>query len=224
MNIKGAIFDMDGTLLDSLGFWGYFWPRVGEKYFGNSDFYPEVIDKAIRTMIFEDGMTYFKDYYKVPDSIEDIMEFSVSELRNFYVKVAKPKDGAFELLEYLKDKGVGMVLASATNRENVMLALEASGMLPYFDAVLSCADIGVGKDKPDIYIKAMKTLGIEDVKEICVYEDSYVALETAKNFGFKTVGIFDKNNYGQDRLEAASDFYLSDGHSLAELISVSAEL
>ena len=131
------ITEKDGTLLDSLGFWGYFWPRVGEKYFGNSNFYPEVIDKAIRTMIFEDGMSYFKDYYKVPDPIEDIMEFSVSELRNFYVKVAKPKEGAFELLEYLKKNGVGMVLASATNRENVMLALEACGMLPYFDAVLS---------------------------------------------------------------------------------------
>lgn len=215
---------MDGTLLDSLGFWGYFWPRVGEKYFGKSEFYPEVIDKAIRTMIFEDGMTYFKEYYNVPDSIEDIMEFSVAELRNFYVNVAKPKDGAFELLEYLKADGVGMVLASATNRENVMLALEACGMLPYFDAVLSCADIGVGKDKPDIYIKAMNTLGIENVDEICVYEDSYVALETAKKIGFKTVGIFDKNNYGQDRLEAASNFYLKEGHSLDELIPVSAAI
>ena len=219
MNIKGAIFDMDGTLLDSLGFWGYFWPRVGEKYFGNSEFYPEVIDKAIRTMIFEDGMSYFKDYYKVPDSIEDIMEFSVSELRNFYVKVAKPKDGAFELLEYLKGEGVGMVLASATNRENVMLALEACGMLPYFDAVLSCADIGVGRDKPDIYLLALKSLGTA-AKETYIFEDSFVAIETARAIGLNTVGVFDEYNFDHDRLRRSSMIYLGEETDMRELIGV----
>ena len=78
---------------------------------------------------------------------------------------------------------------------------------------MSCADIGAGKDKPDIYIAAKNALGLT-AEDICVFEDSYVALETAKNAGFKTVGIFDKNNYGQDRLKAASLIYIKEGEPL----------
>ena len=91
---------------------------------------------------------------------------------------------------------------------------ETTGLAHYFETTMSCADIGAGKDKPDIYIAAKKALGFE-ADDICVFEDSYVALETAKNAGFKTIGIFDKNNYGQDRLEAASLIYIKEGEPLS---------
>ncbi|MBQ9115919.1 MAG: HAD-IA family hydrolase, partial [Clostridia bacterium] len=73
-----------------------------------------------------------------------------------------------------------------------------------------------GKDKPDIYIAAQKALGL-NTEDICVFEDSYVALETAKKAGFKTVGIYDKYNYGQDKLEAASVIYVNEGKPLSAL-------
>jgi beta-phosphoglucomutase-like phosphatase (HAD superfamily) len=83
--------------------------------------------------------------------------------------------------------------------------------------MLSCVDLGVGKDRPDIYLESAKRLGLE-VGEICVFEDSYVALETAKAAGFQTVGIFDENNFRQDRLEAASDIYIAKGADIGDLI------
>ena len=78
---------------------------------------------------------------------------------------------------------------------------------------------GVGKDKPDIYLKAKSIMGIPE-GEICVFEDSYVALETAKRAGFQTVGVFDKYNFDKERLKKASDLYVDEHETLDKLISL----
>jgi len=219
MKIKGAIFDMDGTLVDSLSFWGYLWSEIGKKYFDNEDFLPDPeIDRMARTMIYDDAMIYFKNYYSIPCSDNDFVDFAKSGIADFYKNEAKLKLGARELLDNLKARKIKLCLASATERDSLVPALEACGIKEYFDIILSCSDFGVGKDKPDIYLEAEKALGI-DKKELCVIEDSCVALETAKSAGFHTVGVFDKYNFGHDRLRAASEIYLDDGVSLETLIN-----
>ena len=218
MKIKGAIFDMDGTLVDSLFFWDYLWREIGIKYMNDESFKPtEEIDKHVRTCIYTDAMTAFKEYYNIPGETADFLDFAIGALSGFYEKVVRPKEGAFELLDYLKDGGIKICLASATASAQIKISLKSRGLEKYFDTVLSCADLGSDKTKPDIYLEAMKQLG-ENADDICVFEDSCVALETAKRVGFKTIGIFDKYNFGQDRLKAASDFYLEEGISLAKLI------
>jgi len=220
MKIKGAIFDMDGTLVDSLSFWDDLWGRIGERYLGVKSFKPsEEVDKSVRTMIFSQAMRYVKEVCEIDASAEEITEFGTSSLADFYRDVVGLKDGARELLDALASKGIKMCLATATDMKYVNIALDKLDLRKYFAAVMSCADIGKGKDQPDIYLGAADALGYER-EDICVFEDSYVALETAKSIGLKTVGIFDKNNFGQDRLEKASDVYLGENRSLAELISV----
>ena len=219
MKIKGAIFDMDGTLLDSLTFWDAFWSRVGEVYMGDAEFRPSTeIDKSVRTMILTDAMTLFHKSYGLSCTREEFIAFGGHELESFYAVSAKPKAGAIELLEHLLDGGVKLCLASASEYDHILVALRASGLDKYFDLVLSCNDIGAGKDRPDIYLLAMQKLGL-DVSEICVFEDSFVAMETAKKIGFFTVGVYDKNNYEQPRLRAASDIYIGEGESLSSLIN-----
>ena len=218
MKIKGAIFDMDGTVIDSLMFWDYLWRRIGEKYMGNSDFKPsEEVDKRLRTMIYTDAMAYFKDFYKIQGDTDEFIRFASSGIFDFYKNVATVKHGATELLSSLKNKNIKLCLASATAMSEIIYALECHGLSKYFDFVFSCADIGVGKDKPDIYIKALGAMDLE-AKDVCVFEDSFVALETAKNVGFQTVGVYDRYNFGQDRLQKASDIYLGEDHSLTALI------
>ena len=217
MQINGAIFDMDGTLVDSLSFWGFMWHEVGKKYLGVDDFTPdEAVDKRVRTMIYNDAMAWVKEIYNIPGETEDFINFTLDGVEDFYRNVAMPKEGAVELLEYLTASGIKICLASATEMKYINIALEAHGLRKYFDAVLSCDDIGIGKDKPDIYILAAEALG-EECAELCVVEDSFVALETAKAAGFKTVGVYDKYNFEQGRLKAAADIYLGEGSSLAEL-------
>ena len=218
MKIKGVIFDLDGTLVDSLSFWGYLWREIGIKYFNNEAFKPdEDIDKMVRTTVYVDAMTIFKEHYKLKCSTEEFIDFARNRITDFYKTKVKPKKGAIELLEYLKKNNFKICLASATARAELDVALTATKIKDYFSAILSCADIGVGKDKPDIYLESMKTLGLE-ASELCVIEDSCVALETAKKAGFHTIGVYDRFNYGHDRLRAAAEIYLDDGISLETLI------
>lgn len=219
MKIKGAIFDMDGTLVDSLMFWDWLWEQIGERYMGDKTFRPcEEVNKAVRTMIYTDAMEYFRSYYNIPETKEAFFAFANNGTADFYINEVKTKTGAVELLEYLKAKGIKICLASATQMSEIKIALKSLDLEKYFDGVLSCADIGIGKDRPDIYIMARDLLGAPE-GELCVFEDSFVALETAKKAGFQTVGIYDKYNFGQDRLRAASDIYVKEGESLSTLIN-----
>ena len=218
MYIKGAIFDMDGTLVNSLMFWESYWIEFGKKYMNSDDFRADPdIDRDVRTMIFHDAVMHIKKFYGLAVEDSEILDFSMRNIENFYKTKATLKDGAIELLRYLKSKGVKMCIASATTRNYIDIVMNAFGLGEFFSDVLSCADIGKGKDQPDIYLLAEKTLGIPK-DELCVFEDSYVAIETARAAGFRTVGIFDKYNYDQDRLAASSNIYVSEGMTLDALI------
>ena len=220
MTIKGAIFDMDGTLVNSLFYWEIFWKSLGKKYLGKENFAAsEDLDKKVRTMTLADAMVCIQEECGISASVEELLDFAYADFARFYREDANVKEGAFEFLDYLKARGIPMCVASATDLKYVKIALEAHGLAPYFDFVISCADIGIGKDQPDIYLLAKEKLGFE-AKDLCVFEDSYVALETAKKAGFQTVGIFDRYNFEQERLVAASDIYLGEHHTMEELIGV----
>ena len=220
MRIKGAIFDMDGTIIDSLMFWDFLWKQIGEKYMSDANFKPtDEVNKNVRTMIYDDAMAYFKDYYKIPGDTAEFIRFASDGIYGFYKNVAKIKSGADKLLASLKAQNIKLCLASATAMPEIRYALECHGLLQYFDYVFSCADIGIGKDRPDIYLKASQSMLLPP-DEICVFEDSCVALETAKKVGFQTVGIYDRYNFGHDRLKKAADIYLDEGQSLDELIGM----
>lgn len=219
MKIKGAIFDMDGTLVDSLFFWGAFWQDLGAKYLEKENYAPPVeLDREVRTMVFTDAMAYVREALGIAASTEEVVDFATETLADFYRYKVKAKAGVYALLDKLKEMGIKLALASATDMKYLKIALEACHLEKYFDTVLSCADLGVGKDKPDVYLLSLKKLGFE-AGECAVFEDSYVALETAKGIGCHTVGIFDRNNFGQDRLEAASEIYLGEGTPLDDALS-----
>lgn len=219
MKIKGAIFDMDGTLVDSLMFWGYLWRTIGIKYFDDENFSPDPdIDRMARTTIYAEAMALFHKHYSLPCELQEFLEFSRNGIVDFYKNEVKAKEGAVELLKHLKKNGIKLCLASATARTELLVALDATGLKEYFDLIISCADIGVGKDRPDVYLASLRKLGLNK-DDVVVIEDSCVALETAKNAGFHTVGVYDKYNFGHDRLKAAAEIYLDDGISLDTLIS-----
>ena len=219
MKIKGAIFDMDGTLVDSLFFWGVFWRDLGAKYLGKENYAPpEELDRGVRTMVFTDAMAYVRDALDIAAPTEEVVGFATETLADFYRYKVKTKAGVYSLLDRLSAMGVKLALASATDMKYLKIALEACDLKKYFHTVLSCADLGVGKDKPDIYLLSLEKLGLE-ATDCAVFEDSYVALETAKGVGLHTVGIFDENNYGQDRLRAASEIYLGEGIPLDRALS-----
>ena len=222
MKIRGAIFDMDGTLVDSLSFWDCFWRDMGERYFGDSTFRmdPVHFDTYVRTMIFSQAISYIHTYLKVPCSAAEFDDFAAAYVERFYSTVVTAKPGARELLRTLQACGVRICLASATDRRYLNIALESCGLAEFFvpETVISCSDIGVGKERPDVFLAAMRVMGTP-LAETAVFEDSALALETAKNAGFVTVGVYDSHQTAWERLFAASDIYLGEGSTLDDVLT-----
>lgn len=221
MKIQGAIFDMDGTLVDSLSFWDCFWRDMGERYFGNPAFEMDAthFDTHVRTMIFSQAISYLHGYLKIPCSAEEFQNFASDYVARFYRTVVTPKAGARELLTVLRDRGVRICLASATDRCYLNAALESCGLVEFFtpQTIISCSDIGVGKERPDVFLAARNVLGTP-LGETVVFEDSAMALETAKRAGFLTVGVYDSHQSSAERLAAASDIYLDEKKILTDAL------
>ena len=218
MEFKAAIFDMDGTLIDSLIFWEYLWSYCGERYLGDKGFSPrEEDDKKVRTLTMKDAMYLIHDRYGIAESGEALLRVANDLIRDFYENRVELKDGAADFLAYCQKNGVKMCIASATAPELVRVAMKRCGIEPYFSAVISCADFGKGKDAPDVFLGAVGHLG-ECIEDTWVFEDSAVAVETAVNIGMPVVGIFDRNNYGQDKIRALARVYVGPGETLKKLI------
>ena len=218
IKVKAAIFDMDGTLVNSLMFWDAMAQDINERFFGKENFkIDEELDRTVRTMIFSEAMLYTRKFYDLPVTEEEFLDFAAEKLEAFYKYTVKTKAGVFQMLDYFVEKGVKLCLASATDLKYVKIAVDSCGFSKYFPIILSCSEIGKGKDQPDIYYKAIDTLGVK-LDEVCVFEDSPVALETAHKAGITTIGVYDEYTYDQDRVQAASDVYLPEGQGMDTLI------
>lgn len=217
-NIKGAIFDMDGTLIDSLMIWDVIWKKFGEKFTEKGTFLPTPDEeKAIRTMTLKDAMNFLYSKHKIADSGEELLSVANDTIMEFYKKEVKLKEGVLEFLEYLRRKNVKMCIASATDTALLDVAIKHCGIEKYFEGFISCAEIGKGKEEPDVYLKALQSLGT-DMADTWVFEDSFVAIETACKMGIKTVGIYDKYNPNQDKIKKTATYYIADGENLTKLI------
>ncbi len=218
MKFKVAIFDMDGTLIDSLCVWEILWEKIGEKFLNKKGFRPlERDDKLVRTMLLKDAMNLIHLSYNVGGSADELFNFATDLMKWFYKDVVRVKDGVIDYLEYLKANGIKMCVVTATAKDLVNLAIKSCNLDSYFEKIISCADIGKGKDEPDAFLAACDLFGVES-KEACVFEDSLVAIETAKKASFQTVGIYDKNNFSQDQIKKTADIYISCDKTLKDLI------
>ena len=218
MNIKGAIFDMDGTLVDSLMVWDVLWRRLGKKYLGDESFRPDpVTEKAVRTLTLFDAMSLVHKNCGVGECGEEVWRFTADMMVDFYQNDVKTKPGVMEFIEYLHGKGVKMCIASATAPDLIKIAMKTTGLDKYITKVISCNDVGKGKEHPDVFIAAHEYLGTPK-ESTWIFEDSVVALETASRAGYHTVGIYDQYNFGLDRIPSIVDIYIDKDESLERLI------
>ncbi|MBE6762544.1 MAG: HAD family phosphatase [Ruminococcaceae bacterium] len=221
MKIKGAIFDFDGTLGDSLGYWEWQYADLSQKYNGGKkvELAPED-DKKFRTSLISDSMKLLHEKYGIGESADSLLKYVNDSIKKFYLTEVKPKEGVVEYLDYLQSKGVKMCVASATAEAELKVAIKCCGLEKYFDKVFSCSELGFGKEKPDIFLMALDYLGT-DINDTWVFEDSLLALETAQKAGFKTVGIFDKNNpYTEEQIAKFSTLLIGEAKTLSRLIEL----
>lgn len=207
MKIKGAIFDLDGTLLDSM----YVWDTLGSQYLINKGIKPEKgLDDKFKTFSIVQAAEYYQSHYGITDSVERIIDDLNKMVEYEYFNNIRPKKGVINMLDMFRDSGVKMCIATATDRYLVEECLKNNNMLEYFCGIFTCTEVSAGKDQPLIFEKALKHLGTEK-ENTYVFEDSSFAARTAKDAGFKVIGVADKfAQGGKNGVIAAADEYITD--------------
>ncbi len=204
--LKGAIFDVDGTLLDSMEIWD----TLGEDYLKSLGFTPkENLNETFKSMSLRQAAEYYISEYSVPLSVDEIMHGVNAMIENYYSHEALLKHGVLDLLQRLHENGVKMCIAIATDRPFIEAALERCGVLNYFSEIFTCNSVGHGKDEPFIYREALKALGTDRTNTV-VFEDALYAAKTAKSDGFTIVAVYDVHENNEDKLKAIADCYIAD--------------
>lgn len=189
MDKKYAIFDMDGTLTDSMGYWR----GLGVEFLRARGVDPipyDVLGRLRHMTMVESGAILLECCHLegTPQSVADELN---DMMKRHYRTDVELKPGVLDYLRKLQDQGVQMYVASATINSLVELCLTRLGIRDFFQGTISCESVGVGKRAPDVYHAAARAMGAAP-EECAVYEDSFQAGQTAKKAGYYLVGIYDE--------------------------------
>ena len=214
-NIKAAIFDLDGTLIDSMGIWTKvdidFLKIRGLKV-------PSDLRGDIEHLSFIDTAKYFKDRFNLNESIEAIVDEWNTMALYEYSHTVKLKSNAKEYLDFLKSQGIKLALATSNSEMLLEKVLKNNGIYEYFDAITTTIEVQKGKDNPDVYLLSAKKLGVEP-SECIVFEDILPAVKGAKLASMKVVGVYDEYSEHQvDEIVKNADHFI---YKYEDLIKVS---
>ncbi|MBP0985198.1 MAG: HAD family phosphatase [Oscillospiraceae bacterium] len=211
-NIKAAVFDLDGTILDSSGIWD----GLGERFLASRNITPEPgLSARLNCMALPESCEYLKSEYHLPETPEQIQTEICGIIAYFYRNECGLNPGAAELLTELSRRGIALSIATAGDKELSRAALERLGLLDMFSGVATCNECG-GKNHPEIFLKAAELAG-GTPQNTAVFEDSLHAVITAKNAGFLTAAVMDMSEPQQAALRNTADYYREDLSGYLEL-------
>ena len=188
--IKGAIFDADGTLLNSMPIW----ENLGELYLKSLGIEAKKgLGDVLFTMSMEQGAEYMIKEYHLELTAQQVMDGVNKEIEEYYAKRVPLKEGVRAFLEGFREQHIPMVVATTGDRKNLEAALNRLKVRNLFEGILTCTELETDKNKPDIYLTAALQMDC-DPEEVLVFEDAYHAIRTAKKAGFLTVAVYDRAN------------------------------
>lgn len=195
-NIKAAIFDVDGTLVNSMGIW----KEIDIDYLAKFGLeLPDSLQYEIEGMSFKETAVYMKEKFKIPDSVEQIMEDWNDMAFDKYTNEVELKSGARELLHFLKKQGVKLGIATSNSGKLAGAVLTRHGIKDYFDCIITASEVDKGKPAPDVYLEAAKRLQILP-KECLVFEDIIPGIAAGIAAGMKVCAVED--DYSKCQKEA----------------------
>ncbi len=202
-DIDGVIFDLDGTLLDSLTAWEH----SGSNFVRSQGIEPpDTLDDELVALSLLDGAKLLKTRYSLPQSPQEILALTLRPIEAHYANDILPMPGVPALLARLKAQGVKMAVATASDRALAEVSLKRLGLRDYFEFIITCDEVGVGKSSPKIYEEALRRLGTAKARTL-VAEDALHALQTAHAAGFPTAAVEEAHSSAQQAAKKQAATY-----------------
>lgn len=203
--MKAIVFDMDGTLLDSMPGWNAVNAQLIEEF----DIPMAEVDyDVIITQGFEDLVRMLKENFDFETDVNVLYKRANSIMSRWYKEHSVTREGVLKTLNCFKEAGIPMGVATATSYELAVPALEKAGILEYFDLVYSSSTDGLPKNDKRYWEAVAKAMG-QAPEDMALFDDALYALITAKAAGYTVVALEDEA-YGQDidQMKRRADDYL----------------
>lgn len=211
-DIDAVIFDLDGTLIDSM----WLWKNIDIEYLARFGIeFPEDLQRCIEGMSFSETAVYFKQRFNLPDSLEKIKSDWNQMAWDKYLYEVPLKEGVKEFLDYLKELKLPLGIATSNSRELVELVLNKHNISGYFSSIRTSCEVDRGKPYPDIYLLVAKDLGVKPEKCL-VFEDVIQGVIAGKSANMKVCAVYDDYSKSDDEeKKKLADYYI---RSMKELL------
>ncbi|MGX8703971.1 MAG: HAD family hydrolase [bacterium] len=191
--MKGAIFDVDGTMFDTERLYRDAWMDLAPKYgFRAHPDYPEAVRGSSGERAREVALAYYPGI-----DVDDFFDSCRAKVYASLYKEVPLKPGIREILDYFSGHGFRLAIASAGRYSKIMYCLKATGFERYFETVVAGRDVRESKPAPEVFLLAAKRLGLSP-KDCYVLEDCRNGVIGASAAGCATIMVPD---VGEDPVE-----------------------
>lgn len=210
-NKKAFLFDLDGTLVDSM----WIWESIDVEYLDRFGLeLPEDLHSCIEGMSFSETAQYFKERFSIPDTLEKMKSDWNRMAWEKYTQEVPLKSGIREFLRYHRARGVKMAVATSNSRELAEAVIAVHGLTDTFDVIVTGCDVAHGKPFPDVYLEAAVRLGM-DPSECLVFEDVVAGIQAGRSAGMEVAAVEDAYSLYQERQKKElADLYITDYQEL----------
>lgn len=202
---RGAIFDMDGTILDSMEVWS----EVTKSFFADRNIRAENEDIAVyKDMTLQESLPIIRERYRLSDSVEEMCSEFNKRVAHEYTYTIAAKPYVCEYIRELYASGIKIALATSGYRELCEAALRRIGIADCVEAIALSSEVGVNKSNPDVYLLAAERIGIPP-EECMVFEDILLGVGGAKKANMQTTAVYDKSSAADtEALRRLADRYI----------------
>lgn len=204
-DIKAVLFDLDGTLVDSM----WMWKDIDIEFLGKYGIeFPGDLQSDIEGMSFSETAIYFKNRFNLQPTLEEIKEEWHQMAWHKYANEVPLKDGALDFLCYLKECGIKAGIATSNSRPLVDLLIDKLQIGDYFASIRTSCEVEKGKPSPEIYLLVAEDLGVR-VEQCLVFEDVIHGIMAGKNAGMQVCAVYDE--FTEEDTEAKkelADYYI----------------
>ena len=210
-DIKAVIFDLDGSLVDSM----WMWRAIDIEYLGRFGIpLPEDLQSRIEGMSFSETAVYFKEHFPIPDNIDQIKEDWNCMAWDKYANEVPLKPGIPEFLERCREEGIKLGIATSNSRQLVENIAKVHNLRDYFSCIMTGCDVAHGKPSPDIYLAVAEGLDCPP-SQCLVFEDIIPGIQAGKAAGMRVCAVEDAYSVNdRERKKALADYYISDYYAI----------